>query len=121
MGNGTFASVNLHLSLTNQKRSACHVTSAAILDSVLRGNTGKMAKDKEKRAVWTEQQEDMLMDLFEDNEGLYKTGEKAYSNRESKYAVLLRISHIFPGKTGKYLYYRPAALCTLMVESVNLL
>ena len=37
------------------------------MDSVLRGNTGKMAKDKEKRAVWTEQQEDMLMDLFEDN------------------------------------------------------
>ena len=97
------------------------MTSAAILDSVLRGNTGKMAKDKEKRAVWTEQQEDMLMDLYEDNEGLYKTGEKAYSNRESKYAVLLRISHIFPGKTGKYLYYRPAAWHTLMVESVNLL
>ena len=70
------------MSLTNQKRSACHVTLAAILDSVLRGNTGKMAKDKEKRAVWTEQEEDMLMDLYEDNEGLYKTGEKAYSNRE---------------------------------------
>ena len=109
------------MSLTNQKRSTCHVTSAAILDSVLRGNTGKMAKDKEKRAVWTEEEEDMLMDLYEDNEGLYKTGEKAYSNRESKYAVLLRISHIFPGKTGKYLYYRPAAWRTLMVESVNLL
>ena len=87
----------------------------------LRGNTGKMAKDKEKRAVWTEQQEDMLMDLFEDNEGLYKTREKAYSNRESKYAVLLRISHIFPGKTDKYLYYRPAAWRMLMVESINFL
>ena len=97
------------------------MTLAAILDSVLSGNTGKLAKDKEKRAVWNEQQEDMLMDLFEDNEGLYKTGEKAYSNRESKYAVLLRISHIFPGKTGKNLYYRPAAWRTLMVESVNLL
>ena len=77
--------------------------------------------EEEKRAVWTEQQEDMLMDLFEDNEGLYKTGEKAYSNRESNYAVLLRISQIFPGKTGKYLYYRPAAWRTLIVESVNLL
>ena len=97
------------------------MTSAAILDSVLRGNTDNMAKDKEKRAVWTEQKEDVLMDLFEDNEGLYKTGEKAYSNRESKNAVLLRISHVFPGKTGKYLYYRPAAWRTLMVESVNLL
>ena len=61
------------------------------------------------------------MDLFEDNEGLYKTGEKAYSNRESKYLVLLQISHIFPGKTGEYLYYCPAAWRTLMVESVNLL
>ena len=59
------------------------MTSAAILDSVLRGNTGNMSKDKEKRAVWTKQQEDVLMDIFEDNEGLYKTGEKAYSNRES--------------------------------------
>ena len=29
--------------------------------------------------------------------------------------------HIFPGKTGKYLYYRLAAWRTLMVESVNLL
>ena len=97
------------------------MTSVAILDSVLRGNTGKMAKDKEKCAVWTEQEEDMLMDLYQDKEGLYKTGEKAYSNREAKYAVLLRISHIFPGKTGKYLYYRSAAWPTLMVESVNLL
>ena len=37
-----------------------------------------MAKDKEKnaRVVWTEQQEDVLMNLFEDNEGLYKTGER---------------------------------------------
>ena len=79
-----------------------------------------MVKVKENHAVWTKQRI-LLMDLFEDNEGLYKTGEKAYSNRESKYAVLLRISHIFPGKTGKYLYYRPAAWRTLMVERVNLL
>ena len=59
------------------------MTSAAILDSVLHGKTGNMAKDKEKnaRVVWTEQEEDVLMDLFEDNEGLYKTGEKAYSKR----------------------------------------
>ena len=94
---------------------------SAILGSVLRGNTGNMAKDKKKRAVWTEEQEDVLMDLFEDNEGLYKTGEKAYSNRELKYAVLLRDSHVFPGNSGKYLYYHLAAWRTLMVESVNLL
>ena len=104
-------------------RSACHVKSAAILDSVLRGKTGNMAKDKEKNVhvVWTEQQDDVLMDLFEDNEGLYKTREKAYSNREAKYTVLLCISHVFPGKTGKYLYYRLATWPTSMVERVNLL
>ena len=52
------------------------MTSAAILDSVLRGNTGKMAKDKEKRAVWTEQEEDMLMDLYEDNKACTRRGKK---------------------------------------------
>ena len=39
-----------------------------------------------------------LMDLFEDNEGLYKTGEKAYSNRESLTRGFASDQSRIPGK-----------------------
>ena len=56
-----------------------------------------------------------------DNEGVVQDLGEGIFHQGIQIRGFASDSHIFPGKTGKYLYYRPAAWRTLMVESVNLL
>ena len=61
--------------------------------------TGKMAP---KNYVWSNAEEDRLMDLFEDNDYLYQPVTKGNSNRQEKDRIFLRISRQFEGATCKY-------------------
>ena len=70
---------------------------AAILAGI--NQTGKMAP---KKYVWSNAEEDWLMDLFEDNECLYQPATKGNSNRQEKDRIFLRISRQFEGATCKY-------------------
>ena len=61
--------------------------------------TGKMAP---KKYVWSNVEEDRLMDLFEDNDCLYQPATKGNSNRQEKDRIFLRISRQFEGATCNY-------------------
>ena len=61
--------------------------------------TGKMGQ---KKYNWINMQEDRLMDLFEDNEGLYEPASKYNSDRPKKDIIYMKISRQFEGATCKY-------------------